>query len=137
MEQPAWSPDLLDWLAEDLVANRYNLKHTIEVMLTSRAYQLPAVDLEESEKDFVFRGPAIRRLSAEQFRDALGELTGVWFRKPAFSCEATEVRCGLVPADVMAVALGRPTREQVVPCRAETGEASPRSAIIKQMPDSR
>ena len=120
MEQPAWSPDLLDWLAEDLVANRYNLKHTIEVMLTSRAYQLPAVDLEESEKDFVFRGPAIRRLSAEQFRDALGELTGVWFRKPAFSCEATEVRCGLVPADVMAVALGRPTREQVVTCRAET-----------------
>jgi hypothetical protein len=120
MEQPAWSPDLLDWLAEDLVANHYNLKHTIEVMLTSRAYQLPAVDLEESEKDFVFRGPAIRRLSAEQFRDALGELTGVWFRKPAFHCEATEVRCGLVPADVLAVALGRPTREQVVTCRAET-----------------
>jgi mono/diheme cytochrome c family protein len=121
MEQPAWDPDLLDWLAEDLVANHYDLKHTIEVMLTSHAYQLPAVDLTDSEtKNFVFHGPAIRRLSAEQFRDALGELTGVWFSKAAFSCDATEVRCGLVPADFLAVALGRPDREQVVTCRAAT-----------------
>jgi mono/diheme cytochrome c family protein len=121
MEQPAWNQDLLDWLAEDLVANHYDLKHTIEVMLTSRAYQLPAVDVKEAEaKDFVFRGPAIRRLSAEEFRDALGELTDVWFNKPAFSCDPYEVRCGLVAADILAVTLGRPTREQVVTCRAAT-----------------
>lgn len=121
MEQPAWDPDLLDWLSEDLVANHYDLKHTIELMLTSRAYQLLAVDLPDpSIKDFVFRGPAIRRLSAEQFRDALGELTGIWFRKAAFSSGASEVRCSLVAADALAVALGRPTREQVVTCRAET-----------------
>ena len=30
--------DLLDWLAEDLVANGYDVKHTLEVMLTCRAY---------------------------------------------------------------------------------------------------
>jgi hypothetical protein len=121
MEQPAWDPDLLDWLAEDLVANHYDLKHTIEVMLTSHAYQLPAVDLADSEtKNFVFHGPAIRRLSAEQFRDALGELTGVWFSKASFASDAREVRCGLVPADFLAVALGRPDREQVVTCRAAT-----------------
>ena len=42
MEKPAWSADLLDWLAEDLVAHHYDLKHTIEVILTSRAYQLPS-----------------------------------------------------------------------------------------------
>lgn len=121
MEQAAWNPDLLDWLAEDLVANHYNLKHTIEVMLTSHAYQLPAVDLKETEaKDYVFRGPAIRRLSAEEFRDALGELTGVWYSKAEFSTTETEVRCGLVAADVLAVALGRPNREQVVTSRATT-----------------
>jgi hypothetical protein len=79
------------------------------------------VDLEEgSTKAFVFHGPAIRRLSAEQFRDALGELTGVWFRKAAFSSNESEVRCGLVAADELAVALGRPSREQVVTCRAAT-----------------
>jgi hypothetical protein len=121
MEQPAWDPDLLDWLADDLAANHYDVKHTIEVMLTSHAYQLPAIDLGDGEtKDFVFRGPAIRRLSAEQFRDALGELSGVWFSKASFSSGTDEVRCGLVPADVLAVALGRPNREQVMTCRAST-----------------
>jgi hypothetical protein len=123
MEQPAWNPDLLNWLADDLVANHYNIKHTIEVIVTSHAYQLPAIDLGDAPpKDYVFRGPAIRRLSAEQFRDAVGELTDVWFTKAAFSSGAHdyEVRCGLVPADALAVALGRPDREQVVTVRAST-----------------
>jgi hypothetical protein len=112
---------LLDWLAQDLVAHHYNLKHTMEVMLTSRAYQLPAVDLGDGQpKDYVFRGPAIRRLTAEEFRDALGELTGIWYRKPAFAAGVTEVRSALVPADALATALGRPDREQVVTCRADT-----------------
>ena len=121
MEQPAWNPDLLNWLADDLVTNRYNIKHTIEVMLTSHAYQLPAVDLgDAAARDFVFRGPGIRRLSAEQFRDALGELTDVWFNQAAFAAGDTEVRCGLVAADQLATALGRPDREQVVTSRATT-----------------
>ena len=121
MEQPAWDPDLLDWLGEDLVAHHYDLKHTIEVMLTSHAYQLPAIDLGDAPpKDYVFRGPAIRRLTAEQFRDALGELTGEWFKKASFNSGATEVRSGLVPADALATAMGRPDREQVVTCRASS-----------------
>lgn len=76
MDKPAWSPELLDWLAEDLVAHRYDLKHTIARILTSRAYQLPSVGLGEIEENYVFRGPAIRRLSAEQFSDALVAVTG-------------------------------------------------------------
>ena len=75
MDKPAWSPDLLDWLAEDLVAHGYNLKHTMARILTSRAYQLPSVGLGETEENYVFRGPAIRRLSAEQFSDAIYALT--------------------------------------------------------------
>jgi mono/diheme cytochrome c family protein len=83
MQNPAWDPDLLDWLAEDFVAHGYDLQHTLERILTSRAYRYPAVDLPDSpQPDFVFRGPAIRRLGAEQFRDALGQLTGVWADKP-------------------------------------------------------
>ncbi|MEP6664203.1 MAG: DUF1553 domain-containing protein, partial [Verrucomicrobiota bacterium] len=48
-------------------------------MVLSRAYQLPAVNLGENRKDFVFRGPVVRRLSAEQFRDALTTLTGIGY----------------------------------------------------------
>ncbi|MEY2881638.1 MAG: hypothetical protein RLZZ15_4018, partial [Verrucomicrobiota bacterium] len=71
MDRPAWSPALLDWLAEDLVAHGYDLKHTMARILTSRAYQLPSVPARETEEHFVFRGPAVRRLTAEQFSDAL------------------------------------------------------------------
>jgi mono/diheme cytochrome c family protein len=120
MEQPAWNQDLLDWLAEDLVTHGYDLKHSIEILVTSQAYQLPSVSLGEgSPKDYVFRGPGIRRLSAEEFRDAVGELTGIWYSKPEYPVTGTEIRSSLVAADPLAVALGRPNREQVITTRAE------------------
>ena len=83
MEKPAWSADLLDWLADDLVAHRYDLKRTIALILTSRAYQLPTVEIAPDEKQFVFRGPLVRRLTAEQFCDAITSLSDDWARMPA------------------------------------------------------
>jgi mono/diheme cytochrome c family protein len=80
MQQTAWDPDLLDWLAQDLVAHGYDLKETMERILTSRAYQLPAVDLGERQNtNYVFTGPDVRRMTAEQFRDALASLTGAGY----------------------------------------------------------
>ena len=118
MEQPAWDQDLLDWLAQDLVASHYDLKHTLELMVSSRAYQLPAVNLGETvSKDYVFRGPAVRRLSAEQFHDAISQVTGVWYEKPELAVASKAIRASLVTADPLAVALGRPNREQIVTTR--------------------
>ena len=71
----------MDWLAEDLAAHRYDLKHTMARILTSRAYQLPAVNVGETEEHFIFRGPAVRRLSAEQFSDAFMTLAGMNYPK--------------------------------------------------------
>ena len=51
MQQTAWDQDLLDWLAQDLAAHHYDLKQTMERILTSRAYQLPAVDSGEQQDD--------------------------------------------------------------------------------------
>jgi mono/diheme cytochrome c family protein len=120
MEQPAWNQDLLDWLAEDLIAHGYDLKHSIEVMATSQAYQLPSVSLgEATAKEYVFRGPGIRRLSAEEFRDAVAQLTGIWYSKGEFPTQTREIRSSLVAADPLAVALGRPNREQVITSRAD------------------
>ena len=81
MDKPAWSPELMDWLAEDLAAHRFDLKHTMARILTSRAYQLPAVSIGETEEHFVFRGPGVRRLSAEQFSDAIRTLAGLNYPK--------------------------------------------------------
>ncbi|HET6246424.1 MAG TPA: DUF1549 domain-containing protein [Tepidisphaeraceae bacterium] len=83
MDKPAWSADMLDWLADDLVAHHYDLKHTIEVILTSRAYQLPSVQDSQSHGAYVFRGPQVRRLTAEQFCDALSSFDDTWPRMPA------------------------------------------------------
>jgi hypothetical protein len=83
MEQPAWNRDLLDWLAEDLAANGFDLKHTIELIMTSNAYQLPAVETPPENQRFIFRGPFTRRLTAEQLADALTSFTGKWARLPA------------------------------------------------------
>jgi len=122
MEQPGWNQDLLDWLSEDLVAHRYDLKVTMERIVTSAAYQMPAVNLAEvGAKDFVFRGPLVRRLSAEQLRDAVGQLTGAWFEKADFQAGTNmPIRASFVAADPLMTALGRPNREQVVTSRASS-----------------
>ncbi len=119
MEQSAWDPDLLDWLAEDLVNHKYDLKRTLEQVLTSEAYQMPAVSVaEQAGADYVFRGPAIRRLSAEQFRDAVGQLTGVWGAKSEVAGITNAVRACFTAADPLMTSMGRPNREQVVTTRA-------------------
>lgn len=119
MDQPAWHQPLLDGLAADLVAHHYDLKQTMERIVTSRAYQYPAIDQGEAAgKNFVFHGPSLRRLSAEQFRDAVGQLTGVWQEKSEFAAVTNHVRAGFVAADALTTALGRPNRDQVNTSRA-------------------
>ncbi len=132
MQAAPWHRDLLDWLAADLVDHGYDLKRTMEVILTSSAYQLPAVPgLEGGSAGFVFRGPLVRRMTAEQFLDALACVTGDWRPRPAPQAELTgtalagldpavfsgETRAALVLNDPLAAALGRPNREQVVTSR--------------------
>ena len=83
MDGEPWSPELLDCLASDFAANGYDLKALIGTILSSRTYQLPAIPRTgESEKQFTFRGPEIRRLTAEQFSDAVASITGEWHAIP-------------------------------------------------------
>jgi mono/diheme cytochrome c family protein len=129
MEQPAWHPDLLDWLAEDLVAHGYDLKQTMAVILGSDAYQRVAVHAAAAGQPYVFRGPEARRLTAEQFVDAVSEVTGVWQKAPDARVNVALVRshsmpppertrAALVASNPLMTALGRPNREQVVTTRA-------------------
>ena len=80
MDQEPWSQDLLDWLATDFVAHGQDLKHTLGVIVSSRAYQLPSVDAPAPDESgpYEFHGPYVRRMSAEQFADALSAFCGVW-----------------------------------------------------------
>src|SRR5262249_35660464 len=57
MEKPAWNPDLLDWLAEDFSEHNYDVRFLIQRIVTSRTYQLPAVNLDnQNTQEYVFRG---------------------------------------------------------------------------------
>ena len=81
MDAEPWHQDLLDFLAADLADHGYDLKRTLRLMATSRAYQLPGVGLDRAtaaSESFVFRGPIVKRLSAEQFVDAVFALTSSW-----------------------------------------------------------
>jgi mono/diheme cytochrome c family protein len=79
LDHKPWNPALLDWLASDFVAHGYDLKHTLAQIATSRAYQLPSQGLaKEKPSSYVFTGPAVKRLSAEQLADAISTLTETW-----------------------------------------------------------
>ena len=65
MEKTAWNPDLLDWLAEDLAAHDYDVKHMVAA--DPDLARLPTAGggprANSTQQDYVFRGPAVRRLS--------------------------------------------------------------------------
>ena len=92
MDNAPWNRDLLDWLAADFADNGWKVKRTLRLILTSRAYTLPAVEVASADElarpDFVFRGPVVRRLSAEQFTDAVGRIAVPLVSQNAFA--ATE-----------------------------------------------
>ncbi|HEV3025417.1 MAG TPA: DUF1549 domain-containing protein, partial [Pirellulales bacterium] len=78
IDVPASHPELLDWLAHDFTAHGCDLKHTIRLVLSSRAYQRRYdAALEdhftagEANPPRQFRSPALRRLTAEQLLDSV------------------------------------------------------------------
>lgn len=116
MENPAWFPELLDWLAADLIANHYDLKHLLRTIILSEPYQRPAVSSASlREANYVFAGPRPRRLTAEQFSDAISSLTGEWRirndNRPVPGIYAREWR---FKANSLTRALGRPQRDGAV-----------------------
>lgn len=71
MADDAWSEDLLNGLARQFAEHDYDLKWLMETIATSKAYQLNAVEPVGPSEEYHFRGPLLRRLSAEQFYDTL------------------------------------------------------------------
>ena len=76
---PASNPELLDALADDFVKNKYDLKHLLRTIMSSRAYQLASVKIPGNEADVQnvhYTRFTVRRLTAEQMADALDFATG-------------------------------------------------------------
>jgi hypothetical protein len=78
MDNKPWDQDILDCLAWDLAKEHFDLKKTIETIVLSNAYQMEAQPAQEIEKEYVFDGPSVKRMSAEQFVDAVATVGNVW-----------------------------------------------------------
>ncbi len=71
-------PELLKWLADQLVLHDYDTRHVIKQIMTSQLYQRKAIGRNEqaaAEQRF-FNAPDPRRLTAEQVVDSLFTATG-------------------------------------------------------------
>ena len=88
MDRLPWSQDLLDWLASDFSDQGHDIKALMAMILTSDIYQSEATAVEDPEalksESFQFKGPVVRRLSAEQFADALGSTLAPLYASVAF-----------------------------------------------------
>lgn len=69
-------PELLDWLARQLVANHYSLKAVARLILASHTYGRGRLDLERPVPASMFAGREPRRMSAEQVIDSLHVASG-------------------------------------------------------------
>lgn len=126
MDNEPWSQDLLDWLASDFVNNGYDMKKLIFAIVTSEAYQLPSVGMKDpgqiTSPDYVFKGMLRRRMTAEQFSDAVSasiqpvypdSLVVAKLLPTSVPQHIPFARASLVKNDPFLTALGRPNRETV------------------------
>lgn len=127
MDNEPWSQDLLDWMAFNFVEKKCDIRELIYLITTSKTYQLPSVGFKDPNKikaaDYAFEGMLRKRMTAEQFADAVSYIIEPIFpdsvlgynyakelqlvSKPVFN------RAALVINNPFLIALGRPSRETV------------------------
>ncbi len=73
-------PDLLKWLAHELITHDFDLKHVARIILNSHTYQgvpLPSAMKQVTSAERLFESPARRRMTAEQIVDSLFAVTAL------------------------------------------------------------
>jgi hypothetical protein len=125
---PPSNPQLLAALSAELAGNHFSLRHLIRTIMNSRVYQLSSVANDENRDDELhFARAREARLSAEQFADALSQVTDVPLK---FSGYPDGMRAGELPgvtalrdrdmrasnADQFLKLFGKPPRLQSCDC---------------------
>lgn len=76
---PPWSPELMTFLEEELVAGGYDLKQIYRIILNSDTYQRSSIPTSENRGDVTgFSHARLRRMDAEVLIDALCQITGTF-----------------------------------------------------------
>jgi len=136
---PPENPELLEYLQQELVGHKFDLKHVFRLVLNSRVYQLSSQPNQWNEKDVShFSHYRARRLSAEQILDAVCEVAGhaevyaSWIPVPNLRLPAGHRAIQLPDGDIDSPILelfGRPSRDSAYEAERNC-EASPRQAMF-------
>ena len=104
---PPSNAGLLDWLAKDLIAHEFDLKHLHRRILSSRVYQLSHLPNDTNRHDRRnYSHALVKRMSAEVMFDAICQVSGT---SQAYS--TTFVPPGTKMIGMGATRLGRPEPE--------------------------
>jgi hypothetical protein len=121
---PASNPELLDALAADLVKSKFNLKHLLKTIFSSRAYQLDSSPIPENAADSAnihFTRYTVKRLTAEQMADAIDFATGTREKYAGLPLGTRAIQ--LPDSEVKSYLMdtfGRPARQVLCECERTT-----------------
>lgn len=135
---PPQNPELLDYLAQELVSHKFDLKHVYRLILNSRAYQASSKTTQWNGWDAAnFSHYPVRRLAAEQLLDIICEVTETtdsfvsWIPVPATILPPGSKASQVFDADIDSPFLqlfGRPPRDTCFEGE-RTAEPSMRQAL--------
>jgi len=128
---PPSNEELLDALASDFVAHKYDIKYLIRTIMNSTTYGLSSQPNDSNADDEIqFSHARVRRLTAEQLLDAISTLTGT---SESFSGLPVGMRATQLPDskvnNYFLQTFGQPNREMA--CECERGNDSNLSQALQ------
>jgi hypothetical protein len=127
---PSANDELLEALAKDFVAGKFDVRHVIKVIMTSRTYQLSAQGNDFNKDDNKYFSHAVTKLlTAEQLLDAICTVTEVPEKFPGLplGTRATQLPDGEINHPFLKT-FGQPARELACECERE-GESNLAQAL--------
>jgi uncharacterized protein DUF1549/uncharacterized protein DUF1553 len=120
---PPRNEQLMDALAKELIAHRYDMKNVMGTIMRSRTYQASSVATPANKIDTQFFSHyPVRRIQGEELLDAIAQVTGVPDRFASYPLGTRAIE--LSDTELPSLALdtfGRPTR--VTPCECDRSMA--------------
>jgi hypothetical protein len=132
---PASNPELLDYLSQEFIASKFDVRHMLRLIANSRTYQLSvATSKWNAADDINFSHATPRRLPAEVLLDAVYTVTGTKSKFPGVpqgTRAAALPDSGITLPDGFLGNFGRPSRESACECERSNGlQLGPVMALV-------